>query len=718
MPALAQEAQETDPAGQEAEMRQDTVLITARKREENPIDVPISTAVLDASTANDLVVNSVFDYLQQIPGALLVSGGPPHLADVSIRGQGGGRVGFSESATGIYRNGVFIAGGGYGGRAHTRLDFFDNERVEVYRGPQGALYGRNAIGGAINVISARPQLNETSGFAKAGYDNVKTSKVETVVNLPILEDRAAIRAGLYWEDQKDGDITQVSTGKALDTEQRIGGRVSLRFDPDAATVLNFILEHRDDTTPGFSNLGFRPSLDPGPYQRNLEDVGVVEVQETQAFVDLEREFDGADLVVVGNYRTRDASRAGEDLDHFQGWSSGNATSAFRALAAEQEDFVRYGVEARLVSTNTQGLRWLIGVDAQSSKDDVSTQNTVPVAVGLVNRNTGQPLAPATTLANALRSDQNFVEELTSWSLFGSAEKALAERITGSVELRVQIDQKDFRFNNVAAGTGFDLSDEWTAVLPVATLSYALSENHNLFGRLSSGFRAGGFNAAGASPGFEELLTYDPERVYSGELGWKGRNGPMQYSMVGFYTYTDDVQILTAEDITGSGRLSFILQNGGATRIWGLEAEASGRFEVGPGNLILRGGIASTDGEFVDTELRLTGGIVDLSGQRVNRTRDYSATVSAVYSQPISARLSGFVSGSLQAEGGGSLNADGTSKNSDWELFDARIGIRNDRFSASVFAKNIGDREFVIQRISGNDFYNEKRRIGAELRVNF
>jgi iron complex outermembrane recepter protein len=116
-PALAQAVPDTEPAAQEGQ-----ILVVARKREEALEDVPVAVSVLTAEEQSNLVLDSMGDQLRQTPGALLVAAGPEYLSDVSIRGQGGGRNGFSESATGIYRNGIYVAGGGFGGRSFSRLD--------------------------------------------------------------------------------------------------------------------------------------------------------------------------------------------------------------------------------------------------------------------------------------------------------------------------------------------------------------------------------------------------------------------------------------------------------------------------------------------------------------------------------------------------------------------------------------------------------------------
>lgn len=145
----------------------DQIIVQARKRDEAIEDVPASVSALSADAIEDLILEDVADIVRQVPGGVLIASGPDYLDDIALRGQGGGRLGFSETTTGIYKDGIFIAGGGFNGRSYARIDLFDLERIEVYRGPQGALYGRNAVGGAVNVITRAPD-DEFGGYFKGG----------------------------------------------------------------------------------------------------------------------------------------------------------------------------------------------------------------------------------------------------------------------------------------------------------------------------------------------------------------------------------------------------------------------------------------------------------------------------------------------------------------------------------------------------------------------
>jgi outer membrane receptor protein involved in Fe transport len=310
------------------------IIVTARKTDERLEDVPAGISVLTGDDADLLALDGVADYIRQVPNAILINAGPEYLSDISIRGQGGGRQGFSESTTGIYRNGIYIAGGGFGGRSFNRLDFFDLKTIETYRGPQGALYGRNAVGGAVNVINNKPD-DDLSFELKAGYDDVERHEVSGIANIPLGENAAA-RFGAFYIDQNDGFITDQNTGETVDQQEYFGVRGALRADFSPSTTATVTLEHYDSTAPGFSALGQRITpntvalpaflggpqsgdLDPGPFEAIDSRVGEVEIEETSIFAELESDWGIGDLTAIFVYKQRDGNRFNEDLDSFLGF---------------------------------------------------------------------------------------------------------------------------------------------------------------------------------------------------------------------------------------------------------------------------------------------------------------------------------------------------------------------------------------------------------------
>jgi iron complex outermembrane recepter protein len=689
------------------------IVVVARKREESLDDVPSSVTALTAEDQQNLVLDTMGDYLKQTAGALLVSAGPDYLSDISIRGQGGGRNGFSESATGIYRNGVFVAGGGFGGRSFNRLDYYDNERVEVYRGPQGALYGRNAVGGAINVVSRRPNM-ELGASGSFEYGAADKFKFEGVMNAPIATDRVALRFGAIALNQADGDIVDVNTGRTLDTQKFRGLRGSLLGKLADGWEARFTYEHYTSEAAGFSALGQRLAaglaagrrFDPGPYLRNASRVGRVNISDDSLFAELDGDLGFATLSAVYTHKSRDGGRSNEDLDHFLGLEG---LTGVDLTVAQSEDYKRDGAELRLSSKGNGPLTWLIGADWQDSTSAVVTQNggTVPAT------------SSAALRAQAVRRDTSN-ERLKSWSVFGSLDYAFSSRLSGGVELRYQRDEKDFRFQRVDLVTGAvqTANPVWNEVLPVATLRYKFGDQQ-LYARFATGFRPGGFNLGVTDL---TLLAYNPEKAKSFELGVKGRipSLKLRFDVAGYYTTTDNLQVVTAASAADT---TFTLQNVPGAKHWGGEAQASGIVPIGTGRLTYSLGVATQDGRFDNgSRVIVTGRTVDLSKARVNRARDLTLNLSGFYSYPLSDSLDLVSGGSLRIEKGGYENATGGTtdvsarKLEGFTTVDARISLRAPSWSFSAFAKNLTDKSYVLQNINGNNYYNERARYGVELTI--
>lgn len=262
-PSAAQDAPTVEDAGE--------IVVTARRRAEQLREVPASVTAITEAERQALVLDRMDDYLRQVQSTTLVTSGPEYLNDITIRGQGSGRVGFTETATGLYRDGVYNAGGGFGGRTLSRLDLFDTNRVEVLRGPQGALFGRNAVGGVVNIIPNRPG-DELEARLTGRYADPERADMEAVLNLP-LHETLAVRLGGFLTDQEDGFVFNSTTGNVIDRQEVGGARVAAEVRPtedvritydgfDRLIQLNFpvaALGQETASTTDYEEYGYDPN---------------------------------------------------------------------------------------------------------------------------------------------------------------------------------------------------------------------------------------------------------------------------------------------------------------------------------------------------------------------------------------------------------------------------------------------------------------------------
>lgn len=773
------------------------VVVTSRKREERLVDVPAAVTAITTADRENLVVEDIDDYLRQVPGATLVASGPVYMNDITIRGQGGGRLGFSESATGLYRDGLYMAGGGFGGRSLGQLDYLDAARVEVLRGPQGALFGRNSVGGAINVVTQVPVF-DVEGNITLRYSDPEKSGLESTVNVPLVADVLALRVSGYLEEQRAGFIHNLTTGNDLDASSSDGYRVSLRWLPTAAMSVDLVYEGNSTDASAFG-LGRKPlradgtPLDPSPRERvEIDREGGSLIENENLFLTVNYDLGFANLTLKASTTTRDAERNNEDNDHFAGHSGIDVAPGATVLtpdytAGQFENYDRTVFQAYLASSGSGRYSWVGGVEFVKSEDNVVLDPThcptytgvsQPVTpgcfVGLAGSLTGVPASVRSAGRLSLNHDE-FQEQLSSPSLFGSVEVKFGEATSLGLEVRVQRDEKDYDFLRysrdplVYFGTGavpaglmagvtidpdgagpltaqpvqfcppglascaagreavdFTTGARWTFVTPTVTLRHKFSPTSSAYLRFSTGYRPGGFNTnlgpTTVRSQFLEQVLYDPEYAYSYEAGWKGKLLGVNLAAAVFYNWTNEVQVVTAPSSASRG---FILQNAGDAHVYGYEIEGRRTFEVGPGFLLLSATLSGQKGEFEEGASTLldTNGdgipdILDLEGKKVPRLRDYQLTFNAAYNFPIAPGLRGFISGSYQRASGGFETPANDRPYEAYELFDARIGLRTDNLRFSVFGRNLGDEQYIVNILSTNEYYNQPRVIGAELTLDF
>ncbi|WP_020651009.1 TonB-dependent receptor [Solimonas variicoloris] len=777
------------------------VIVTARKREERLRDVPLAASAITEAMRESLALDNMDDYLRQVPGTTLVTSGPEYLNDVSIRGQGSGRLGFSETATGIYRDGMYAAGGGYGGRSLSRMDLFDLDRMEVLRGPQGALFGRNSVGGAINVVSKRPEA-ESGGQLTVRAASRERRDVEAVVNAP-LSDSVGLRVGALVNDQNDGYVINDSTGHAIDDQRYTGLRTQLDYTPVEALRLGAMYEYYKSDGPAFSNLGQRPlRVDGTPldtdrdHRAELSREGRTKVDQNYGLLSADYSLPWAALAVKLSHAVRDGGRHNEDNAHYAGQSGidvtpGADTTGPDYTVAQDETYRRTGLQAFLSSTGDGPWSWLGGIEGLWSRSDVANgPNLCPDYTGTAHAATpgcypglaGTLSATGAQVRSAVRLGLNhddFAEDLNSYSLYGSLDRKLTEKLKLGLELRVQRDSKEFNFARYAddplvyfgGGTppagmmapisidpdgaagprtaapvqfcppsidpaqcpaGYETvhlkqSRDWTFWTPAATLHYSFTPKQAVYVRFATGYRPGGFNTqpppTTVRDDLQAMLVYKPEKANSYELGWKGSLfGGIEGEAAVFYTDTRDVQVVTVPSTTSR---SFVLQTAGDAYVYGAELELRKNLRLGPGRLMSSLAVSTQDGEFRDgaTALLDTNGDgtpdqADLGGKQVPRLRDYQLTVNLAYTAPLSERLTGIAGLSFQAANGGYETPENTARYEGYTLLDARLGVQGERWKLSAFGRNLGNQRYVLDIVGADYFWNEPRSFGVELTVNY
>jgi|GEM_PF-281271 len=208
------------------------VVVTARKREESVQEVPIAVSAFSADQLKDAGVSNIADLANQVPGLQMDSGG---ISQIWIRGVGQ-RANYSyiDTPTGVYLDGIFLSR-----KEGQMLDLMDMESVQVLRGPQGTLFGKNTTAGAL-VMNTRKPTNEFGGSIDGRIGNYYRQDARLIVNLPLIEDKLLSKISVG-QTKRDGYMTNILDGEKAGDENRQAGNLQLRWMPtDNITVDGFI----------------------------------------------------------------------------------------------------------------------------------------------------------------------------------------------------------------------------------------------------------------------------------------------------------------------------------------------------------------------------------------------------------------------------------------------------------------------------------------------
>lgn len=716
---------------EEDEERTDVVRVTARKREEVLSEVPMAASVLDAQSIADRGgINDTGGIVSQTPGARFNDLAYSTLSEVSLRASGTARGTNAETGVGLYANGVYVGGGLQFSRNYTRVDFFDLERAEVLRGTLGALYGRNAVGGAVNLIAQKP-LFENSGRAMIdyGFDTDRTL-VQTVANFRA-SDTVAFRFGVEYASQGGGNFHNTSLDRYTDELDGWIQRASVRIAKDDFDA-TLMMQNMDMTIGGGAAVLTIPAgtgcpataaslcylqayrQDRYAFPHNTLDDISQSVQ--QAVLDVSYDFGWAELQSVSSYRRRHTIFISDNdfLDAAElarmraaGIVSGGA-NVRTDLYQNLWDISQTMYEDLHLGGTLNGVDWMVGLEYLSIESDYETNTITNGATG---------------------AGQLGVNDLTydSIATYASVGFNVTENLNLSGELRYTKDDKDFS----------SIRYSLPAITPVEMLrQYALDADnvsHNLvaryifdaswmvYGKVGSGYRAGGFNSGvnpppPAIPPRPVEPTFNAEDSVTWEFGAKGNVTDDFY--VTFAGYSTQVSDSISQVDTGcfvglpacNTRPTNFAINAGEANLAGVEAEAVYTFgSRGDIRGSLRGTLSRQWGEF-------EGGPYD--GFEVPQKPDWAASANFNMVVPFPGFAGVFNVNYRGQRGGVESVAAGTGVPvalSEFDILDLRTGIRFDETEIAFYVNNLTDEQFTLLDSPTSERWSAPRTAGVQVR---
>jgi iron complex outermembrane recepter protein len=610
-------------AGESASATMDTIVVTARRREESIQDVPVAVSAFGESDLRELQARTLDNLQGAVPNTNIVQGrGSASSVNVFIRGVGQpDALQTFDPGVGIYVDDVYLS------RIQGALfSMFDVERIEVLRGPQGTLYGKNTAGGAIKIVTQDP-AGDPRGEVELVAGDYGRLETRLLTSGALSETLSGSIAGLY--SDSDGYVKDPVTGRSYNDDGSQAARGKLVYRPS------------DDFALTFS----------GDYtrQRNELTLGNPEAPLTQ--------FDfGLGVVVLRpaptekyDFRSRTSFTEGEgqELDHWgvslvadydisESWALKSIT-AYRALETsffidiDASEFelgdVLVELDQNQVSQELQfhfddggSIQGLFGL--YYLQEDVPSHQEAYADDFLAFN--GAPLSFLRTVDDDL--------ENTSYAAFAHFTWEFAADWSLGAGLRYTDETKDYArttstFSNFAALNGtfaFEDSQSWSAWTPSLSLQRTFSDQVNGYASASRGFKSGGFNGRANNP--NDVSTFDPEYVWTYELGVKATSsdGRMFGNFAIFHSDYKDFQARVADIVDPDAPIpnfSFPVLNAGELRIRGAEFEG--------GLLIGQGTRLSTQLGYQDAEYQeFQDDLIDRSNDKVPFSPSFTARVAA------------------------------------------------------------------------------------------
>ncbi|MDX9874745.1 MAG: TonB-dependent receptor [Spongiibacteraceae bacterium] len=686
------------------------VVVSARRVEESLQTTPVSVVALGGEKLEQMGVDSLSTFDAFVPN--LSTGAPMgggNLAVFTIRGIGGGQGTVShENSVGVYIDEIYMArpNGGL-------LDLIDVGQVEVLRGPQGTLFGRNTSGGAVIYHTKRPD-HEFGGEVKGAIGSYDRRDVTGIVNIPFTDTLAG--RFTYASATRDGFVKRLNDGQKMGNKDVQLARGQLRWTPTDDWTVDFAAAHLQSSTNGVAthisaidptdllpsrlgNPGYNDSLLTHDRYKvrggSLPDINDYESTSYSLLASYQLNDNIEFRSLTGYNEANHRQRTDYDLTEFDVW-----------MYDETYDIEYYSQEFQLNGTTFDDrLNWVTGIFYlhEESRQD---------------RKRFLPTEPA---GNPEYGDT----DNTSYAVFAQGTYSLTDKLSATLGVRWNKDEKDYAGGRGTAEAEND--DDWENVSTRIGIEYELTPDVMLYASRAEGFRAGGFNDR-PRPGQlnDGLIPYDPEELVTYEIGFRSEfwDNRARLNATYFFTEYDDIQVQTAFFDPRAGTNIQVTQNAGAAEVEGIELEA---LVMLTDRLTLNASFGWIDAKYTDV-----GNSPTLTKKTPFQfTPEYSYTIGLTYTQPLQgADLDLSVDYGWKDEQTNNNTETNYIWMPDYGLLNARVSYtpHEGNWSVALFGTNLLDEEYLIgamdlstgDNYSGfiSEFLGRPREVGVELKVTF
>ncbi|MFL0798371.1 MAG: TonB-dependent receptor [Cellvibrionaceae bacterium] len=660
------------------------IIVTAQRRSENMQSVPVSVSALSSSDLQSMQVSDIGDIQAAVPNLTLHQGDAQN-AVVYIRGVGQvDSLAFSDPGVGLYLDDVYL------GRAQGAfLEVFDVERIEVLRGPQGTLYGRNTIGGAVKYVTKGPSEEFTAdvGVEIGSYEN---RRFKASVSGPLI-DNLLLGKMSFAHSEREGYSDNQFDGESDGDKNLNAWRGTLAYTPSDNVSVTISADASKDSpdasrtpsreTPVF---GVPKNDDPFTVNANFNDLSELEVKGVSATVtwDVNDEF---------QIKSITASRSIDYDTHLD--LDATDQDIFGIFVMQEQEQFSQEFQFNYANDNltiVSGLYFF-------NEEDVTESGIWGPDISLVTNS---------------ENDQ----ENTSYAAYFNASHQLSEALTLTAGIRYTKEEKDFSriqemffdFSELPQlGTGLPITDisvedEWSSVSPRLGLDYQLNDDVFIYLNASRGFKSGGFD--GRSNTAFEANPYDPETMWSYELGVKSEwfDNRLRLNTAVFYNDYSDMQIssFVADD---SGSFSALFTNAGEATISGVELELTA--------VPIEGLTISSNLGYMDAEYKEYIGPAgeDISGDKeLVNTPELTARLAVSYELPVGDKgyLTFVSDGNYRSKVYSTVSSSEVLAQDAYSLLNASVTFRtlDDAWVVTLGGKNLTDREYITHGFDLSDSF--------------
>lgn len=679
---LAPEAAIAQEPGADSESRTDRIIVTAKFREQSLQDVPASISAVTGEDLTDSGIRRIDNFDNQFANVTFNPSTAARSTVITIRGisSNPNNPGIG-TAVGVFSDGVFLTR-----PTSVNTNLFDIERIEVVRGPQGVLYGKNTIAGAVNFITKKP-TDEFEAAAAGTYGNLNAYTIDAMANLPLVDDQLAFRiSGSY--QKRDGLLQNTFRDEKVNSIDEYGFRAAVLWTPAQNVEVLFRGDHSEvDATGGvpdiIDNGAFTglPFADADPFDREIAfDASSETTRLVTGFSGtVNIDFAAGTLTSISAFRKFDWFNS-NDNDY-------SVLNMIRTGIAEDQD--QFSQEVRFVSNDSGPFSYILG--GYFLTEDLNADAHGVLGPDLLMLPLEIPFVINADIDNR------------SLAFFGEASYDLTDALTLTAGLRYSDEKKTVVHQQDGGGVEpsfgprtLERGDD--EVTWSASLTYSVSDDVSTYFSYSTGFKVGGYNVFSIMPAND--AEYEPEYVDSYELGLRTQHfdGGLTANLTGFFLKYDDLQV--NQLVLVGGLPQFTTSNAAKAESYGLELEV-----VADLTDYLTAGVnwGYLHSEFTDFQNATPAGD-DFTDNRLTQSPKHSVNFFAQGEYPIADGVNLFARGEVthRSEIFFDFSNDPLLADDSLTLVDARAGIQSDRghWGLYFWGRNLTDEDYPLSVNNG------------------